>query len=154
MKPISEIRPVIEEKLRFMRLFLHDIRFIRQGKRGILRVFIDKPGGVTIDDCEQASNAVSMILDVENFSDQPYTLEVSSPGADRLLMSETDFKMVIGHFLRLVVKDAGSPSGEKEMVGKLAACNNDRLKMDIDTEQTIELPLSEIIRARLDVRFK
>jgi ribosome maturation factor RimP len=154
MKNLSEIRPIIEEKLRFMRLFLHDIRYIRQGKRGILRIFIDKPGGVTIDDCEQASNAISMILDVENFSDQPYSLEVSSPGADRILVSEMDFKMVIGHFLRIEVKDKESPSGEKEIVGKLIASENEKLTLDVDTELPIELPLSEIIKARVDVRFK
>jgi ribosome maturation factor RimP len=154
MKNLSEIRPIIEEKLRFMRLYLNDIRFIRQGKRGVLRIFIDKPGGVTIDDCEKASNALSMLLDVENFSDQPYTLEVSSPGADRLLVAEMDFKMVIGHFLRIAVKDKESPSGQKEIVGKVIACEKENLTLDVDTEKTIELPLSEIIKARVDVRFK
>jgi ribosome maturation factor RimP len=154
MKNLSEIRPIIEEKLRFMRLFLNDIRFFRQGKRGILRIFIDKPGGITIDDCEQASNAISMILDVENFSDQPYTLEVSSPGADRLLTSEMDFKMVIGHILRIAVKDTASPSGQNEIVGKLTACEKEKLTLDVDTEKTIELPISEILKARVDVRFK
>jgi ribosome maturation factor RimP len=153
MKGLDEITPIVEEKLRFMRLFLHDIRFIRAGKRGILRVFIDKPGGVTIDDCEQASNAISMILDVENFSDLPYTLEVSSPGADRPLRSERDFKMVIGHFLRVTMKK-NELSAEKEYVGKLTACENDRLALDVDDEQTIEIPLSDIEKARVDVRFK
>ncbi len=153
MKNLSELTPIIEEKLRFMRLFLHDIRFIRAGKRGILRVFIDKPGGVTIDDCEKASNAISMILDVENFSDAPYTLEVSSPGADRPLCTEKDFKMVIGHHLRVTMKQ-GELSESKEHVGKLIACENDKLTMDLDDEQSIEIPLGEIEKARIEVRFK
>ena len=154
MKNLSEIRPIIEEKLLFMRFVLHDIRFFRQGRRAVVRVFIDKPGGVTIDDCEKASNAISMILDVENFSDQPYTLEVSSPGADRLLQSEMDFKMVIGHCLKIVVKSKEMPSEEQEITGKLVACENEKLIVDVDAEQTIELPLSDIVKARLDVRFK
>ena len=154
MKNLNDITPIIEEKLRFTGLFLHDIRFIGAGKRGIVRVFIDKPGGVTIDDCEKASNAISMILDVENFSDHPYTLEVSSPGADRPLQSKKDFKMVIGHFLRIEIKSDEEPPAEKEVVGKLTSCENDKLTLDLDTERTIEIPLSSIIKAQIDVRFK
>jgi len=153
MKSLDEITPILEEKLRFMQLFLHDMRFVRAGKRGILRISIDKPGGVTIDDCEQARNALSMILDVENFSELPYTLEVSSPGADRPLRSEQNFKMVIGHFLRVAMKENG-PSEGKEYVGKLTACNNGKLTLDLDDEQTIEIPLSEIEKAHVDIRFK
>jgi ribosome maturation factor RimP len=154
MKNLNDITPIIEEKLRFMGLFLHDIRFIQAGKHGILRVFIDKPGGVIIDDCEKASNAISMILDVENFSDQRYTLEVSSPGADRLLQSKQDFKMVIGHFLRIAIKNEEELPVEKEVIGKLTSCENDKLILDLDAERTIEIPLSAIIKAQIDVRLK
>ena len=153
MKSLDEITPIIEEKLNFMRFFLYDIRFIRAGKRGILRVSIDKPGGVTIDDCEQASNAISTILDVEDFSNLPYTLEVSSPGAERPLRTNRDFKMVIGHFLRVAMKKDELSAG-KEYIGKLTACENDTLALDVDDGQTIGIPLSDIEKARVDVRFK
>ena len=152
MNNLKEITPHIEEKLRFMRLFLHDIKCFRTGKRGVLRIFIDKPGGVTIEDCEKASNALSILLDVENFSDQPYTLEVSSPGLDRPLHSERDYKMVIGHFLRLLVKEG--PDTQKEYVGKLVSCDANALTIDNDDEQTKVIALSEIISGRVDVRFK
>jgi ribosome maturation factor RimP len=154
MKNLSDITPIIEEKLRFLGLFLYDIRYIRAGKRGVLRIFIEKPGGVIIDDCEKASNAISMILDVEDFSDQPYTLEVSSPGADRLLQSKQDFKMVVGHFLRMTIKNDKAPPVEKEVVGKLTSCENEKLVLDVDDERTIEIPLSVVIKAQIDVRFK
>ena len=153
MKSLDEIAPIIEEKLNFMRFFLYDIRFIRAGKRGILRVSIDKPGGVTIDDCEQASNAISTILDVEDFSNLPYTLEVSSPGAERPLRTNRDFKMVIGHFLRVEMRENELSAG-KEYIGKLTACENDTLTLDVDDGQTIGIPLSDIEKARVDVRFK
>jgi ribosome maturation factor RimP len=136
-----------------MSLFLHDIRYIKAGKRGVLRVFIDKPGGITIDDCEKASNAISMILDVEDFSNAPYNLEVSSPGADRQMRTEKEFKMVIGHFLRVTTKKTELLES-KEHIGKLTACENDRLTLDLDDEQTIEIPLGEIEQARIDIRFK
>jgi ribosome maturation factor RimP len=152
MKNLAEITPLIEEKLLFMQLFLHDIRFVGAGKHGVLRVYIDKPGGVTIDDCEKASNAISMLLDVENFSDSPFTLEVSSPGADRVLRTEKDFKMVIGHFLRITMKK-NELSRSKEHIGKLIACHGGRLTLDLDDEQTIEIPVAEIERAMVDIRF-
>ena len=152
MRRLEEITPIIEEKLRFMRLFLDDIKFIRAGKRGVLRVFINKPGGVTIDDCEQVSNALSVLLDVESFSEQPYTLEVSSPGLDRPLLNELHYKMVIGHYLRLLVKE--EPEKQAEYVGKLLSCENDAVSLEMDNEQTMVFPLSGIIKGRVDIRFK
>jgi ribosome maturation factor RimP len=149
---ITEITPIIEEKLRFMRLFIYDIKYFRTGKRGVLRIFIDKPGGVTIDDCEKVSNAISVVLDVENFSNQPYTLEVSSPGLDRELRKEQDYKMVIGHFLRIAVKDGADD--RKEYVGKLASCENGAITLELDDEQTKVFTLPEVIAGRVDVRFK
>jgi ribosome maturation factor RimP len=149
---LAEITPIIEEKLRFMRLYLYDIKYFKAGKRGVLRIFIDKPGGVAIDDCEQVSNAISVLLDVENFSDQPYTLEVSSPGLDRPLRNEQDYKMVIGHYLRLMVKEG--PDGQKEYIGKLESCDNDAIAVELDDEQTKVIPLPEIISGKVDIRFK
>jgi ribosome maturation factor RimP len=149
---LNEITSIIDEKLRFMQLFLHDIKFIRAGKRGILRVFIDKPGGVTIDDCERASNAISVLLDVENFSDQPYTLEISSPGLDRTLHSEKDYRMVIGHYLKIVTRDDKEIC--KDMIGKLVSCDKDEITLDMDDDSTVSLPLSDIVSAKVDVRFK
>ncbi|HEX7511140.1 MAG TPA: ribosome maturation factor RimP [Chitinivibrionales bacterium] len=152
MNRLEELTPIIEEKLRFMRLFLHEIKYFRAGKRGVLRVFIDKPGGVTIEDCEQVSNSLSVLLDVENFSDQPYTLEVSSPGLDRLLTKEQHFKMVIGHHLCLIVKDG--PEKQTEYIGKLSACEHGAVTLEMDDDQTKVFPLSEVISGRVDVRFQ
>ncbi len=154
MKNLPEISPIIEEKLRFMQLYLHDIKFFRAGNRSVLRVFIDKPGGVTISDCEQASNAISTILDVENFSSRPYTLEVSSPGADRQLRSGKDYKMVIGHYLRLIMKNETETRMNKEYIGKLISCENGTVTVEMDNEQTIDIQLADIEKAKIDVRFK
>jgi ribosome maturation factor RimP len=152
MSTLKEITPIIEEKLRFMQLFLYDINYFRAGKRSVLRVFIDRPGGVTIDDCEKASNAISIILDVENFSTLPYTLEVSSPGLDRELRCEKDYTMIIGHFVRLSMKDEAD--GPKEYVGKLTGCENALVSLEMDDEQTKTIALSDVNAGRIDVRFQ
>jgi ribosome maturation factor RimP len=149
---LKDITPIIEEKLLFMQLFLYDVKFFRAGKHSVLRVFIDRPGGVTIEDCEKASNAISVLLDVESFSSSPYTLEVSSPGLDRELTREKDYTMIIGHYVRLTMKDAAD--GPKNYVGKLAGCENGRISLELENEQTKTIDLSNVAVGRIDVRFK
>jgi ribosome maturation factor RimP len=151
MSNLAEITELIDEKLRFMQLFLYDIKYIRAGKHGVLRVFIDKPGGVNIEDCERASNAISIMLDLEDFSDQAYSLEVSSPGLDRVLSAEKDFKMVIGHFLRVVVKKDNDAT--EEVVGKLVSCDKDSITLELEDERTRIVPLPEVVTGRVDIRF-
>ena len=152
MSTLKDMTLLIEEKLRFMQLYLYDIKFIRAGKKSILRIYIDRPGGVTIEDCEKASNAISIVLDVENFSNSAYTLEVSSPGLDRELRREQDYKMVIGHNLRLYMK--GPADAPKEIVGKLSGCENDSIVLEMDDDRTATFALSKVASGRIDVRFK
>lgn len=149
----EEIRQLIEDKLKFMRLELYDIKYVHAGRHSILRIFIDKPGGVTIDDCEHASNQISMLLDVENFSlNSPYTLEVSSPGADRPLATQRDFARVIGNYVRLDVKnDAGAA---ETVVGKLEQCRDGRLTLELEDGAVREIPVERVERGALDIRFK
>ena len=149
---LEEITPIIEDKLKFLRMELYDIKYISAGRHSILRVFIDREGGVTIDDCEKASREISMLLDVENFSQNPYTLEVSSPGADRPLSSQRDFVKVIGHYVRIEMK-----SEEKQrpvFVGKCVSCIDNVLSLELDDVSEKKIPLEQIAQARLDIRFK
>jgi ribosome maturation factor RimP len=152
MSTLKDVTPIIEEKLRFMQIYVYDIKFNRAGKRSVLRVYIDRPGGVTIEDCEKASNAISILLDVENFSNSAYTLEVSSPGLDRELRREQDYKMVLGHYIRLYMKEPADKP--RELVGKLSGCENDAVVLEMDDEQTATVALSEVASGRIDVRFK
>ena len=149
---LEEITPIIEDKLKFLRMELYDIKHIPAGRHSILRIFIDKEGGVTIDDCEKASHEISMLLDVENFSQNPYTLEVSSPGADRLLSTQRDFVKVIGLYVRIEMK-----SEEKQgqvFVGKCVSCIDNVLSLELDDGGEKKIPLEQIARAQLDIRFK
>ncbi len=149
---LDEITPIIEEKLKFMRMELYDIKYVPAGRHSVLRVFIDKEGGVTIDDCEDASREISMLLDVENFSDTPYSLEVSSPGADRPLATQRDFVKVVGQYVRLELKSA-----EKQkpvLVGKCLSCADNVVTVEGDDGAERKIPLDQIAKGKLDIRFK
>lgn len=149
---LDEITPIIEEKLKFMRMELYDIKYVPAGRHSALRVFIDKEGGVTIDDCEKASREISMLLDVENFSDTPYSLEVSSPGADRPLATQRDFVKVVGQYVRLELTSAETQ--KPVVVGKCLSCADNVLTVEGDDGAERKIPLDQIAKGKLDIRFK
>lgn len=158
MASLDDVTPLIEEKLKFLRLDLYDIKFVPAGKRSALRVFIDKEGGVTIDDCEKASNEISMLLDVEDFSPGQYSLEVSSPGADRVLHTQKHFKSVIGQYVNVVVKpdaDADAPGGKSATLhGKCVASRDGEVVIETDDGELRHVGLAVIDRGTIDIRFK
>jgi ribosome maturation factor RimP len=147
MSRLEDFIPLIEEKLQTMGFDLYECKFIPAGKHSILRIFIDKPRGVTVDDCGRASEALSLLLDVEEFSSQPYTLEVSSPGMDRPLKVERDFKRVIGE--TITVWFTADFEGKKNLSGVLVACESNAIKLDLG-DKTADIPLSLIQTGRVD----
>ncbi len=90
--------PLVRDEL----LELVDVEFHPAGGRWLLRIYIDKEGGVTIRDCERVSRELERILDVEDVIDHPYTLEVSSPGLTRALKKKNDFEKYRGKRCRIV----------------------------------------------------
>ena len=123
-----------------------ELEFHPQGRGGLLRVFIDKDGGVTVDDCEQVSRQVSAVLDVEDPIPGAYTLEVSSPGLDRPLRKEADFARFAGERVRLelvVPRD-----GRKRYTGILRGVEAGQVLIEVDGELH-KLPLAEVAKTRL-----
>jgi ribosome maturation factor RimP len=156
MSSLEDVTPLIEEKLKFLRLDLYDIKFIPAGKNSVLRVYIDKEGGVNIADCEKASYEISMLLDVEDFSAAQYSLEVSSPGADRVLHTQKHFKSVIGQYVNIVLKpDADAPDGKNEtLTGKCLESRDEEVVIETADGQERHIPLTGIDRGTIDIRFK
>jgi ribosome maturation factor RimP len=154
MASLDDIRPLIEEKLKFLRMDLYEMKYIPAGRRSVLRVFIDKDGGVTIDDCEKASNEISMLLDVEDFSPGQYSLEVSSPGADRELLTQKHFRSVIGQYVNVVQKPAAAGAQAATVTGKCIATRDDGIVLETDNGQETHIPMSAIDRGTIDIRFK
>lgn len=102
---------------------LVDIEYVKEGQDWYLRAYIDKEGGITIDDCETVSRAFSDLLDEADFISDAYILEVSSPGLGRPLKKEKDFKRSVGKDIE--VHTYKSIDGEKEFIGTLKSYDDD-----------------------------
>ena len=152
MASLEEIEPLIGEKCAELGVELFEARFFRAGSRSILRIFIDRPEGVSIADCERVSTALSVLLDVENFQGgRPYTLEVSSPGIDRPLKTERDFRRSRGRDVVVHVKEPGGTTSNR--TGTVEQCDGGVLRLSCDGT-IVELPLETILSGKEQVRFK
>jgi ribosome maturation factor RimP len=125
-----------------------DIQIRGAGNARLLRVYIDKPGGVTHGDCELISHRLSEILDAEDpIPEGSYTLEVSSPGIERKLSKPRDFERVVGQKIRLAVQ----PPGESRhlLEGRLAQFANGSLEVEVAPGNLIRVPLESVQKANL-----
>ncbi len=124
-----------------------------KGGRGsqLLRVYIDKPGGISHADCQLVSEQLSVMLDVEDPFPGSYTLEVSSPGLDRQLVKASDFTHFTGRKARVVVREP--VDNQKVLEGRLAGFEAGRVRLDLGDAGLKELELSNIQKARLVVEI-
>ena len=116
------------------------------GSRGLLRLYIDRQGGVTLDDCQRVSEQVGALLDVEDPLPGSYVLEVSSPGFDRRLRTLAHFERFQGERAKLELKD--SREGRRNFTGRLVGVEGSVVLLEVDGELT-RLPFGEIAAARL-----
>lgn len=145
------IELLLERKLTELDMDLVESKIVRAGSRSILKLFIDKEGGITIDDCEKVSKEISVLLDENNFSQNPYTLEVSSPGVDRKLISEKDFKRVVGKNISLHLKS--SDSNTKIKSGRLISCSMGNLIIETGKGTEI-ISIANVNSGKIVVMFK
>ena len=127
-------------------LELIQVEYQRESAGRILRLYIDKPGGVSLDDCVGISRQMGDILDVHLQEAGPYNLEVTSPGPERPLAKKQDFDKFKGR--RIKVKTHQPKDGQKNFTGVLLGISGDRVKLQID-ERTVELAYEDISKARL-----
>jgi ribosome maturation factor RimP len=143
----QELQAMLEPAINVLGCELVGIEYLPQGKRSLLRIYIDKPSGVTIDDCSDVSHQVSAILDVEDPIREQYTLEVSSPGLDRPLFSQAHFERFNGSLARLKLRLPHE--GRRNFTGRLLGLTDDgAVRMEVDGE-THTFTLDEIDKARL-----
>jgi len=116
----------------------------RPAKGRLLRIYIDKPGGITVDDCAAVSHQVGRVLAVENVNYD--RLEVSSPGLDRLLKSEQDFARFAGQRVR--VKARVAVEGQRNFVGVVHEASSGRLQLEVDG-RLVSLEIGNLETARL-----
>ncbi|MEO0629533.1 MAG: ribosome maturation factor RimP, partial [Planctomycetota bacterium] len=125
---------------------LIDVEFESAGGRSTLRLFIDAENGITLDDCERASNAVSGLLDVEDPVPGEYYLEMSSPGLDRPLRRPSHYERYVGALARVVMQKGYQ--GRRRLKGRLSGLEDEIVLLDVDGD-THRLPLEKIESARL-----
>lgn len=122
------------------------VEYLPQGRRSLLRVYIDSPSGVTVDDCEQVSYQVSGVLEVEDPLKGAYTLEVSSPGLDRPLFTLEQFRRFCGQ--RVQLRLSSPHEGRRRLSGELSAVHEASVVV-IEEGAAIEVPFELIEKARL-----
>ena len=150
MAKLDKIEPKIAEALENSGFELYDMKFVNAGKHSVLRIFIEKDGGINVEDCKTASRLASEILDEEDFHSAKYTLEVSSPGIDRPLTTQKDFARAVGKHLRLRVENEKGKA--KKVIGKLIKFENDILEIETNKEN-LNIKFEKILSGKLEIIF-
>ncbi len=130
---------------------LVDVEYVKEGGNWYLRAYIDKPGGITVDDCEVVSRAFSDILDEKDYIEDAYIFEVSSPGLGRPLKKEKDFARSIGE--EVEIRTYRAIDRQKEFVGFLKAYDAQTVTIEYEDETTQVFQRSDIALIRLAFDF-
>ncbi|KDE38725.1 MAG: ribosome maturation factor RimP [Nitrincola lacisaponensis] len=147
---IKQLENLIQPAINALGLELWGVEFQSAGKRSTLRIYIDGPEGVTVDDCARVSHQVSGILDVEDPITEQYLLEVSSPGMDRPLYTLAQYQAYVGH--QLEVRLRVPFEGRRRFKGVLNGVEGDEILLVVDDHEYL-LPIDFIDRARLVPQF-
>lgn len=127
------------------------IEYHGRGRHGLLRIYIDKPEGITVDDCSAVSHQVSGVLDVEDPIPGRYSLEISSPGLDRPLFKAGHFERFAGETVKLRL--SAPRNGQRKFEGLLMGMRDDDVVLRMEDGSELGLPLKDIESARLVPRF-
>jgi ribosome maturation factor RimP len=142
----AQIHAIIEPAVTALGFELVGVEHLTQGRHSLLRVYIDHPDGVDVDDCADASHQISAVLDVEDPIRGDYTLEVSSPGLDRPLFNEAQFARYIGKLAEVRLRVA--QQGRRRFRGRLLEVEDGRLRIEVDGVE-YELMLDNVDKAHL-----
>jgi len=147
---VEEIaRPLAES----LGMELVELEYKREGRQMMLRLYIDREGGVSLDDCAAVSRELSAVLDIEDIVPGRYTLEVSSPGLNRPLKSRADYERYCGRLVRIrtfepFADDAGNR--RKTFLGELVRLDGDLVRLRLREGQTAAIPLECVAKANLE----
>ena len=156
---LTQIEPLVVPILDDLGFELVDIQIAQEGHLSALRIFIDKVGGITLDDCVAVSREVSAILEIEDPIKSAYRLEVSSPGLDRPLKKPADFERFAGQKIKIKTLGLVDPDQRghtrKTFVGTLLGLEEDRVRLELSDKRggIASIQLSEIDKANLEEDF-
>jgi len=148
---ISTVKNIAEPLAEELGYELVDVEFVKEGNRYFLRIFIDKPGGVNLDDCQKMSQLVGKKLDEVDPIDVSYYLEVSSPGLDRPLKTDKDLKRNLGK--EIEVKLYEQLEGKKILEGVLENFTEDEIILKVDEDKVINISRNKIALIKLAIKF-
>lgn len=148
MEIIAKVETIIAPAIEAAGMELVDVQYVPENGKKVLRVFIDKEGGVRLADCEAVSRTIGDLIDEADILPQSYVLEVSSPGIDRVLKKEKDFVRFQGYKARITMQ---LPlDGQRNFLGPIASVQNGCVTLNDVTGKVVVLPIVNIARARLD----
>jgi ribosome maturation factor RimP len=153
---VSRVTELAEPLAASLGLELAEVEYKQEGGRMVLRLFIDRDGGVSIDDCAAVSRELTEILDVEDFIRSRYNLEVSSPGLNRPLKKPSDYERFTGRLVKirtfeLLADDAGN--NRKTFIGELLGLEGGIVRLKLTEGQTASIPLEKVAKANLEFEF-
>jgi ribosome maturation factor RimP len=157
-EPIADrARRVLEPVVTRDGFELVEVEWLREGHSWVLRVYVDRPGGVTIDHCQELSRTIEPILDVEDFIEPAYSLEVSSPGVDRPLRKPEHFERFVGERAHVktygpIEESAPGQGPRKNWTGILRGFVDGNVELDVDGTLH-RIPLAKIAKANLEYDF-
>ena len=154
---VEQVREAADRVAGSYGLEIFDVQFRREAHGMVLRVQIDRPGpaataedSVSVEDCSHVSRDLSALLDVEDFIPGQYTLEVSSPGLDRPLRGEADYRRFVGRMAKIVTREP--VAGQSHFAGRLSGVEHGDVLI-AEGRKTHRVPIDLVRRARLDVEF-
>lgn len=146
----EKLRALLEPAVENLGYELLHLQMTSQGKQTVLRVYIDAPGGIQVEDCALVSRQISALLDVEDPLSGAYLLEVSSPGLDRPLVKPDHFKQFVGDKAKIIM--TVHVLGRRRFTGKMVAAGDETVVLDVDGE-CYELPYRDMESAQLQPFF-
>lgn len=146
---VGKVRDFLESLLPSMGLELFDVQFRREGHGWVLRIFIDCESGVSLNHCSDVSRELGRFLDVEDFIENAYHLEISSPGLERPLRSPQDFDRFRGKSAKVKLHE--SLDGQKTLEGTIEAVEDDRISLRLADGNVVQFTFEMINKARLTI---
>lgn len=143
---LGELQPLLVEAVESAGYILWGVEYFNQGQHSLLRVYIDKEDGITVDDCAEASRQINAVLEINDPIKGEYTLEVSSPGLERPLFTLEQCQQFVGHHISA---NAYTPiEGQRNFKGMLLSVENAVLQLETP-KKTVEIPWAQIRKAHI-----
>lgn len=148
MSIASDVEKVISPLAASEHMEIVDVQFASEAGKKVLRIFLDKEGGINLSDCEKMSEKLGAVIDESNLVRDGYVLEVSSPGLDRVLKKEKDFVRFTGQKARITV--FAPIGGQRNFTGPIVSAGGGNVTIDDVTGKQVTIQIDKIAKARLD----